>query len=84
MDQGELEKEVLEEYRKLMKVHEKPSKSSLDKERTKAKKESGVDKEERQRIKDIMAVPIKATSTKLYYLAQDRQKIRKLLNGGIL
>ena len=39
---------------------------------------------ERERIIKIMQAPIKATSTELYYLAQDRQKIRKLLNGGIL
>lgn len=39
--------------------------------------------EERQRIIKIMSRPIKATSTKLYYIANDRQKNREILNKGI-
>ncbi len=39
--------------------------------------------EERQRIIKIMSRPIKLTSTKLYYIANDRQKNREILNKGI-
>ena len=45
-------------------------------------KEPDYDRAERSRFIDIMAVPIKETSTKEYYLANDRRLKRKLMEKG--
>ena len=45
-------------------------------------KEPDYDRAERSRNIDIMSVPIKETSTKEYYLANDRRLKRKLMERG--
>ena len=87
MSQGELEKEVLAEYRKLIKEHKSPKEESIASIQSriiKSKKKNDLGDEERQRIIEIMAKPIKKEATELHYLAQDRQRVRQILNGGIL
>jgi len=45
-------------------------------------KEPDYDRAERSRFIDIMSVPIKETSTKEYYIANDRRLKRKLMERG--
>ena len=46
-------------------------------------KEPDYDRAERARNIDLMAVEIKETSTKAYYISNDRRKKRELMERGL-
>lgn len=56
----------------------KPERSVIIKE-----KEPDYDRAQRARNIDLMAVPIKPTSTKEYYISNDRRLKRQLLERGL-